>query len=423
MIRFFRYIVLQVYLLLVVCFSSWAQSTPIATLSPEAQVSLITCEPGEALFEAFGHSAIRVEDQATGIDMAYNYGVFDFNQPNFYGNFAKCYLLYKLCTTEFSRFRYQYGYFDRGVHEQVLNLTPAQKQAVYQFLEINNLPQNRDYYYDYFFDNCATRPRDVFISILGDSLQFDYGYADTLQYTIRGLIDHYIGDSSKHAWGDLGIDIGLGAKIDRLATPFEYMYQPEFLALAFEGATVLQPDGTRRPFVSSSHTLFQGQAAVEEAGFYFTPTFAFWLLLVLVAAGTAADLRRRKYRMRAFDVLFFAVLGLTGALIVFLWFFTNHGSAANNWNILWALPTHVVAGLLLLYLPYQRGLQRYFLATAVVSGILLLTWPLIPQDLHESLIPVVLMVILRSVVIYTGVTGKQPEQRSFSRPAKVAKSL
>ncbi len=127
--------------------------------------------------------------------------------------------------------------------------------------------------------------------------------------------------------------------------------------------------------------------------------------------------------MRAFDVLFFAVLGLTGALIVFLWFFTNHGSAANNWNIIWALPTHVVAGLLLLYLPYQRGLQLYFLVTAVVSGLLLLTWPLVPQDLHEALIPVVLIVLLRSVVIYPGVTGKQLGQRAFPRPAKVAKSL
>lgn len=423
MIRFFRYIALLVYLLLLVSLASQAQTTLIATLSPEAQVSLITCEPGEALFEAFGHSAIRVEDQAAGIDIAYNYGVFDFDQPNFYGNFAKGYLLYKLGTTDFSRFLYQYAYFDRGVHEQVLNLTPVQKQAVYQFLEINSLPENWDYYYDYFFDNCATRPRDVFVTLLGDSLQFDYGYADTLQYTIRGLIDHYIGDSGQHAWGDLGIDIGLGAKIDRPATPFEYMYQPEFLALAFERATLLQPDGTRRPFVAVSHTLFQGQAAQEEAGFYFTPSFAFWLLLVLVAAGTAADLRRRKYSMRAFDVLFFAVLGLTGALIVFLWFFTNHGSAANNWNIIWALPTHVVAGLLLLYLPYQRGLQLYFLVTAVVSGLLLLTWPLVPQDLHEALIPVVLIVLLRSVVIYPGVTGKQLGQRTFPRPAKVAKSL
>jgi hypothetical protein len=200
------------------------------------------------------------------------------------------------------------------------------------------------------------------------------------------------------------------------------MYQPEFLALAFERATLLQPDGTRRPFVSASQTLYQGQETREEAGFYFTPTFAFWLLLVLAVVGTAADLRRRKYNMRAFDVLFFTFLGLTGALLVFLWFFTNHGSAANNWNILWALPTHVVAALLLLFIPYQRGLQLYFLVTAVVAGLLLLTWPLVPQDLHNSLIPVVLTVMLRSVVIYTGVTGKEPDQRSFSRPAK-AKSV
>ena len=411
-------IVLPFFILFLVAFASRAQQVPVASLSPEAQVSLITCEPGDALFEAFGHSAIRVVDPTHGIDKAYNYGVFDFDQPNFYANFAKGYLLYMLGTADFERFFYHYAYYNRGVQEQVLNLTPAQKQAVHQFLEINSLPQNRQYYYDYFFDNCATRPRDVFIAVLGDSLQFDYGYADTLHYTIRGLIDHYIGDSQKHAWGDLGIDLGLGAKIDRAATPFEYMYQPEFLALAVEGATVGQPDGSRRPFVLASHTLFPGEAAPAEAGFNFTPNFVLWLLLVLAAAGTAIDLRRRKYNMRAFDVLFFVILGLLGSLIVFLWFFTNHGAAANNWNIAWAWPTHLVAGLLLLFLPYKRGVRFYFLLTAAVTGLLLLAWPFVPQDLHESLIPVLLIILMRSVVVYAGVAGKQPDFRSFSRPAK-----
>jgi hypothetical protein len=414
--------VFPICLFLFSSFASWAQQVPVASLSPEAQVSLITCAPGDALFEAFGHTAIRVMDQPSGLDVSYNYGVFDFDQPNFYGNFAKGYLLYKLGTADFSRFLYQYAYFNRSVHEQVLDLRPAQKQAVFRFLEINSLPENREYYYDYFFDNCATRPRDVFIRVLGDSLRFDYGYADTLHYTIRGLIDRYIGDSRQHAWGDLGIDLGLGAKIDRPATPFEYMYQPEFLALALEGATLLQPDGTTRPLVAASHPLYQEQPVPQEAEPIFTPTVVFWLLLVLATVGTVVDLRRRTYHLRAFDVLFFAILGLTGSLIIFLWFFTNHGAAANNWNIAWAVPTHVVAGLLLLLLPFKRGVRLYFLLTAVTTGLLLLAWPLVPQDLHESLIPVLLIIILRSVVIYAGVTGKQPDHRSFSRPVK-AKSL
>lgn len=331
--------------------------------------------------------------------MAYNYGIFDFDQPDFYFNFSKGHMVYKLGTVEFSRFLFQYTYYGRSVQEQVLHLTHAQKQAVFRFLQINSLPENRAYYYDYFFDNCATRPRDVFMHVLGDSLQFDYAYADTLHYTIRGLTDRYMEDQDQFAWGDLGIDLGLGARIDRLATPFEYMYQPEFLALAFEGATILQPDGSRRPFVAASHILYQGKSSLEEASIFFTPKLVFWILLALVAVATAFECQRRKYNLLAFDLLFFTILGLLGLLLVFLWFFTSHIAAANNWNLFWAWPTHILAGLMLSLRQSPRLVRIYFLVTAVVTGLLLLSWQWVPQDLHESLIPVLILIVLRALAV------------------------
>ncbi|MDF9797384.1 hypothetical protein OKW21_002647 [Catalinimonas alkaloidigena] len=369
------------------------------TLSPQAEISLITCAPGSALFEAFGHSAIRVNDPVSGFDMAYNYGVFDFDQPNFYLNFAKGYLLYKLGTAEFDRFLYQYMYFDRTVEEQILDLTHDQKNAVFKFLQLNSLPENREYYYDYFFDNCATRPRDVFIEILGDSLRFDYGYADTLDYTIRGLIDRYIEDKDQFAWGDLGIDLGLGANIDRLATPFEYMYQPEFLYLAFEGATLAQADGSISPLVNQTKTLYQGAPQSDQISTTFTPSFVFWTLLVLLAIASAFELWKQKYQLLAFDFLFFAFLGLYGLLLVFLWFFTNHTAATHNWNMLWGWPTHVIAAFLVLIRKPPKLLKFYFILTALLTSFLLFFWAWLPQDLHDSLIPFLILIVMRSLVV------------------------
>ncbi|WPP51026.1 lipoprotein N-acyltransferase Lnb domain-containing protein [Catalinimonas niigatensis] len=379
--------------------SSFGQTNLNQSISHQTQVSLVTCAPGTALFEAFGHTAIRIHDPVSGFDMAYNYGVFDFNQPNFYLNFAKGYLLYKLGTADFSRFLYQYAYFDRTVQEQVLNLTDDQKQAVFSFLQINSLPENREYYYDYFFDNCATRPRDVFIKILGDSLQFEYGYADTLNFTIRDLIDYYIEDRDQYAWGDLGIDLGLGANIDRQATPFEYMYQPEFLFLAFAGGTVKNPDGSLRPLVATTNILYQGTPQSDVINVTFTPTIVLWLLLLFLIIATVFEYRRKKYSLRFFDIIFFSILGLFGLVVVFLWFFTNHTAAANNWNLLWGWPTHLVAAAMLLVKRSPGFLKFYYLLTALITGFLLFFWALIPQDLHDSLIPLLMLIVLRSFTI------------------------
>lgn len=409
MYKFLRLSILQLIFIFLLAFPSFGQVSQNTTLSPQARISLVTCAPGTALFEAFGHTAIRVHDPVSGFDIAYNYGVFDFDQPNFYLNFAKGYLLYKLGTADFSRFLYQYAYFDRTVQEQVLNLSDDQKQSVFDFLQTNSLPENRDYYYDYFFDNCATRPRDVFITILGDSLQLDYGYADSLNYTIRGLIDRYIEDKEQYAWGDLGIDLGLGANIDRQATPFEYMYQPEFLFLAFEGATLQNPDGSLRPFVSATNTLYQGTPQSDLSDVTFTPTVVFWLLLLIFAVATAFEFRSKNYSLRFFDVLFFTVLGLYGLLVVFLWFFTNHTAAANNWNLLWGWPTHLVAAVFLLMRRPPAFLKYYFILTALVTGFLLVFWTLIPQDLHDSLIPLLILITLRSMaIILLKFTHKKP---------------
>ena len=141
-------------------------------LSEAAQISVLTCGAGQELYTAFGHSAFRVQDPIQEIDVVYNYGTFDFRAPNFYTNFARGRLIYTLSRQRFENFLYEYEYEKRWVKEQILDLDQQQKNALIVFLENNYLPENRDYRYDFLYDNCSTKLPDVLSQILGNQLNF-----------------------------------------------------------------------------------------------------------------------------------------------------------------------------------------------------------------------------------------------------------
>ena len=169
-------------------------------LSPKAELSVITCGPGtEELYASFGHSAFRVQDIPNKIDRIYNYGTFNFNTPNFYTKFVQGKLLYQLSAYDFGRFLQGYHLENRWVKGQVLDLTPNEVQQVYDYLENNALPQNRDYKYDFFYDNCSTKLYEVLETVLGDRLIFDNNFASN-GYTQRELISQY---TISQPWRDL----------------------------------------------------------------------------------------------------------------------------------------------------------------------------------------------------------------------------
>jgi hypothetical protein len=156
------------------------------------QVSLLTCDPGDELYSAFGHNAIRVLDKNSGQDFVFNYGTFDFNVPFFYVKFTQRTLDYMLSVTTFDRFLMEYNYNRRGVREQILDLSPEQTMEMYKFLQINYLPQNRFYRYDFFYDNCATRIRDAMEEILGDQLDWNEDYWQKKKLSETLLMNMYI---------------------------------------------------------------------------------------------------------------------------------------------------------------------------------------------------------------------------------------
>jgi hypothetical protein len=374
-------------------------------LSEQAEISVVTCGPFQGeLYSAFGHSAFRVADPALGFDVIYNYGIFDYDQPNFYLNFALGKNKYMCGLQDYNRFRDVYIYYNRFIHEQKLNLNQAQKQKLFSFLEWNARPENRDYYYDYFYDNCATKIRDVMLQNFGDSVRFNTGHITT-DYSIRELTDMYL---QQQPWGDLGIDIGLGLPMDKKAAPLEYMFLPDYVEAGYDHATIKR-NGADEPLVKEKVVTYESRE--EEASWSLPhPLYVFIFIAVVALVLTIWDIRRNKLSTW-FDSALFTTAGLIGILLLFLWFFTDHKAAANNFNLLWAFPAHIVAGVVVF--KRRTWTKYYFLFALILSALTLLVWPILPQKLHYALIPVVITLAIRAFAQYY--KGTRYELRSTDR--------
>ena len=377
-------------LFLLLPFISYSQQM---TLSPTAEVRILTCGPFQGeLYSAFGHSAIRVTDPMRGYDVVYNYGIFDFNQPNFYLNFARGYLNYKLAAQSYRDFKYGYVYYNRYIHEQILNLTQAQKQQLFDFLQWNMQPENQYYYYDYFYNNCATKIRDALKATFKEDLQFDGSYID-MNYTIRDLTHIYL---KQQPWGELGIDIGLGLPMDVKATPEMYMFLPDYIESGFNHATILH-NGHPEPLVKDTEVTYESQPEEDQSS-NITPLIVFSFLLVIGIIISFIGYRKDKGYF-GFDVVLFSILGLVGWVLFLLWVATDHHAAAKNFNLLWAIPLHFPVVFFLLKKHIPDWIRIYFQATCLISLILIVMWAFLPQDIHYSLVPLVILILVRSYYI------------------------
>ncbi len=377
---------------LLVFFAVKSFSQPMR-LSEKAEISVITCGPSnEIVYSAFGHSAFRVLDPEFGFDYAFNYGVFDFDKPNFYLNFAKGRNYYLLAVYDYENFEWPYVRDNRFVHEQVLNLTQSQKEKIFSFLLWNAKPENRSYRYDYYQDNCATKIRDVLVQQLGDDITIDSSFL-TPSHSFRQKTDEYL---DQLPWGDLGIDICLGLPIDRTMSAREYMFLPDYIE-SFVDHTTIKSDSLTLPLVKEKRIINKDTQEKSNVAFVH-PWIGGGCLLMIVSLLSFYDWQRKKIS-KWLDVTLFGVIGLIGLLLITLWLFTDHHDAARNFNLLWAFPLHFFAAILLLKKQPHPFLVTYFMATAVILGITLVFWWLIPQELNVFLIPVSIALLLRALLV------------------------
>ncbi len=366
-------------------------------LSPQAQISLITCDPGEELYAGFGHSALRVSDPEWRIDLVYNYGTFDFEAPNFYLKFVRGFLDYMLSRHTFADFYGAYSYEDRNIVEQRLALTADEKQQIFDFLEWNYQPENKTYRYDFFFDNCATRIRDILENSMGEKLKFKNEYIEN-QPSFRSLIGIYL---EERPWWEAPINLILGSVIDRKATPSEYMFLPDFLKVAFSNATV-ERNGQLSSLVETETILYRGGLSKKsEAKFSLpSPTLLLWIIFAIALVFTFVTKLKRKVWF--FDYILLIFSGLLGLLIFLLWFGTEHHTTHQNLNIIWMSPLHLASFFILMKRKKIRWAKVYFAAFAAVNILFLLSLPILPQSIHFSFIPFILLLSLRFLNVRFG---------------------
>ena len=377
-----------------------APSLGQARLSDKSKVFMLTFGPGQQqVYTCFGHSAIRITDEAAGIDLVYNYGTFDFDQENFYLNFAIGEPYYSLAIGKYEHTEYVYRYFNQSIYQQELNFTLSQRQALFEFLNWNSLPENKDYLYDYFYDNCSTRIPHAFFQVFGDRI-----YLDTVTYvsedrSFRDLVNVY---TPLQPWGDLGIDLCLALEIDKTMQPGDYLFLPEYLYEAVDNGTILHGDSIV-PLVKEKLVIYE-EIPVEYSLGFFTPKTVFWLLLLIITGFTFWEILKRKH-LKVIDVILFGSVWLIGIFLLLLWLGTEHKSAW-NFNLLWANPFH---GVFLYFLIKNKRLKlivSHFLGYGILLLLTLIFWRILPQALHPAFVPVVIALALRSFWIYRVTTSR-----------------
>lgn len=371
-------------LLFIIFLSSFyfAQSQDTSRL----RISLLTCTPGDELYSLFGHSAIRVVDSNSVQDNVFNYGTFDFDDKNFYLKFIRGKLLYYISTEPFFDFRDYYRATGREMTEQVLNLSAQEKTKLYHALLHNLKEENKYYLYDFFFDNCTTRLRDLIVEAKEPHPVLPA--VKPLTTSFRNAIHQYL-NQGKQYWSKFGIDILLGAPTDKKMTAAEQEFLPNNLMMA------LEKEG---PAILLSQKKLYSLNLEEKPEPWFTPmVFTLTLLLGFILLGRSKNQRMEVWKQSLDGLLFFCV-GLLGWILMFMWFYTDHSMTKDNFNLLWAWPTHIFAAFFVR--SPKKVFRIYLIITAMLMTLVLASWYFLPQSMNPALLPVVLLIIYRSAMKY-----------------------
>jgi len=356
---------------------------PIFCLAEIPRVSLLTCGPGDELYTTFGHSGIRIKHDATNYDVVYGYGTFDFRQPNFYVKFCQGKLMYYLSVTSFDRFMAEYSHFKRNVDEQILDLDSTQTYAIIEYLENNISGDSKFYKYDFFFDNCSTRIRDII------EIEYDEKWLSEVDNrSYRNLLDE---KTVPLVWSDFGIDIVIGAVADK---PYDFrtqMFLPDYLKEQFSHASI-----GGKELVKEERILlrFAEENEIRSQPPFITPfkVFASLFLVFLLLFFS-----KQTWAQKTFNLFSFTwILGMTLCFLIIslLWFFTDHLATKSNWNLLWMSPLFVV--LLFRFKGYVQGRIKNWIPIFIIglNVLTILTWSFIPQQFHLAFLPMMLINVI-----------------------------
>ncbi|MBQ2181714.1 MAG: DUF4105 domain-containing protein [Bacteroidaceae bacterium] len=374
-----------------------AQTEEAASSEPQIDslyVSLLTCAPGADAYKLFGHTAIRVKGEGEkSFDFAFNYGMFNYQKKNFVYRFVRGETDYELGAEPTDFFFSRYSEEGIEIDEQVLNLTDEEKKLLYNLLVINYQPENRVYRYNFLYDNCTTRARDIIRGALLDrKLRYKNRGKEYEETTFREILHRFTKGSP---WTAFGIDMILGSEVDKKRSQMEQMFIPSVYEMEV-GDAVLAADSTQMAFVKSvKHHAPTGKFQ-EVAGFPMGPVTLFWIVFGIAAGLSVVDFIRRKATIW-FDIVLLLAQGLAGCLIAFLFFFSEHPAVGSNWLILAFNP--LVLGMIPVVLVGKKvkKVTCEIVNMSVLVFTLLLFW-LSLQWLHPAMLPLVLTLLVRSAL-------------------------
>ncbi len=357
-------------------------------------VSLLTCSPGDEVYAYFGHTALRYCNPDKKLDLVFNYGVFDFSEPGFVAKFVLGETDYMLGVTEYPYFIQEYAMRGSGVVEQVLALDSMQRERLFALLCDNYRPANRVYRYNYFYNNCTTKARDIIEEALADAGSVEYPMCDgrpTFRKTVRRF-------TAVSPWYTLGIDMLLGSEADEAQNSRVMQFIPSTLMGDFSNAVISLSADSVRHLVSHTNNLLEPVVDESVSATIFTPDLIFALLLATVLIITYFGRRRRKY-IWAVDAVLLLIQGVAGMLITFMVLFSVHPTVDSNMLVLFLNPLPLVLLPIYIYNAIKKRKQNVmWIQTIMVSQFLILA-PFIPQYIPFATYLFAATLLVRSLYI------------------------
>ena len=372
------------------------QAAPAEVPDTTLRVSLLTCSPGPATYELYGHTALRVHSEQYHYDEVYNYGVFDFRQEHFVWHFVLGECDYMVAREGYPYFEFDYRRRGSSITEQVLNLQPREALALVVALEENCRPENCTYRYNIFRNNCTTKARDMIESHVFGRIIYP---ARARRNTYRTILHQFTAGSD---WDEAGNDLLLGVEADTLLTERDEMFSPIYMMWYADSAMIARGYQRYDPLVCETNILLEADAArmaeatAEEPSFPLSPQALCWVLVALGVLLAVWEWRRRRM-VWGVDVLLMTLQGLAGILVMFMMLFSEHPAVGSNWQV-WVLNP-----LPLLFIPAvaradrRRQLCLYHTFSAAILSAFLLLSIVLPQDFSPVIYPLALLLLSRAI--------------------------
>lgn len=379
---------------------------------PKLQISLLTCGPGNEVYEYYGHSAIRVlRTDSAGLDLTFNYGVFSFNTSNFALKFAMGKTDYMCVGQPTADFIDSYRACGRYIDEQILNTTQTEAQKIYQALMENIKPENCTYRYNFLYDNCATRVRDIIEKNLNSKLQYperptERSFRDAIHFFCRNA-----------QWSIFGQDLLLGSEADVPATGRELEFAPLILEQDMDQTIVMDQSFMVHNFVLKKQRILDPAPNAVTPGSPVSPSALATILLLAGIALAFWEIRNKRIVWMG-DTALMLVQGVAGIIVTFVFFFSTHPTVGSNW-LVWILNPLPFIGL---YWQIKgartRHYQQYHIVAAPIIALFLIFAKAMPQHFGVAIILLALLMLVRSVtniVVWLKIRKTTKPSTTYSR--------